>query len=270
MAEVNATDATTVAPTTTSGSSFLKRELNGATFLSLEHALHMVLVVVVAALLSAAVVTAISLWTASSGVLSAFGTFPMIGGSAAKYVEATMSISLVAALVVLVPALLVLDRRTRAEWLKRPAYTARAAYKVPVYLALGVLVALKVAAVIQMVTVVLNSLAVIGVNGYAVGDMYLYQFLPAAVAAVIFGAAAWYVFKLAKGRDNGKMFSMLVAVVSAILVIALFITAVVTLRNNTGGGVEPMRTTPPSFYDDYNTNGGSSSSTKDLQDLFRY
>lgn len=267
MAEVNATDMAPATPTTTGGSSFFKRELNGATFLSLEHVLHMVLVVVVAALLSAGVVTAISLWTSNSGVLSAFGTMSMLGGSAARFTEATMSISLVASLAVLVPALVVLDRRTRAEWLKRSGYTNRAAYKVPVYLALGVLVALKVAAVIQMLTVVLNSLAVIGVNGYAIGDMYLYQFLPAAIAAVIFGGSAWYVFKLAKGRDNGKMFSSLVAVLGAVLVIALFITAVVTLRNNTGGGIEPARP-GTNYFDDYNT--GGSSSSKDLQDIFRY
>jgi hypothetical protein len=262
MAEVNATDATPVATATSGGSSFFKRELNGSTFLSLEHALHMVLVVVVAGLVCAGVITAISLWTSSSGVMSGLGVLPAIGGAAAKYIEANAAVGLVASLVVLVPALVILDRRTRAEWLKRPGYTNRVAYKVPIYLALGVLIAVKVAAVIQMLTVILTSLSVIGVNGYAIGDMYMNQFLPAAISAIIFGASAWYLFKLAKGRDNGKMFSTLVMVLSVILVLALFITSVVTLRNN-GSAIAPS-----DYFKNYD--GSSDDSSRDLEDIFRY
>jgi len=263
MAEAKTTEpAPAVVTTQTAGESFWKRELNGATFLSLEHAGHMILVVIVAALLSVGVVTAISLWTGSSGLLSALGAASLIGGSAAKYVEANTAIALVAALVVLVPLMVVLDRRTRAEWLKRTGYADRVAYKVPLYLALGVTVAAKLFAIVQMLTVILTSLAVIGVNGNGVGDMYLYQFLPSAITAVIFGGTAWYLFKLAKGRDNGRAFSTLVMLLSGALAVALFVTAVITLHTP-GTSMQPSGGT--NFYDDYN-NGSS----KSLEDLFKY
>jgi hypothetical protein len=258
----NKTAVTTVVPAGSTASSFFKRELSGATFLSLEHAGHMALVVVTAMLLSVGIVTAISLWTGNSGVLSAFGTMPTVGGSAARYTDANAAIGIIAALIVLVPALAVLDRRTRAELAKRPAYAGRVAYKLPIYLALAALVVAKIAAVIQMLTVVLTSLAVLGVNGSGVGEMYLYQFLPAAIAAVIFGTAEWYLFKLAKGRDNGRVFGALVAGVGMVLAIALFVTAVITLRT-------PSTTSEPTegntrYFDDWN-----SDDTR-LEDLFNY
>lgn len=270
MAEVTKTETTTAA--TDGGNSFIKRELNGATFLTLEHVLHMALVVAVAALLVAGILTAIDLWTGNGGVMSAFTMMAGMGIGTAKYAEASSAIGIVAALVILVPGLVILDRRTRAEWLKRDGYAGRVAYKVPLYTALGLLVVAKVVAVIQMVTVVLNSLAVIGLNNNGVGDMYLYEFLPAAIAALVFGGSAWYLFKLAKGRDNGKMFSMLAALLGAALAIALFVTAVVTLHGNSNGPgpIEPAGPTMP-YYNNYNTmpNGGGSSS-KSLDDLFKY
>jgi hypothetical protein len=249
-------------PAASTASSFWKRELNGATFLSLEHVCHMVLVVVVAVLLSAGVVTAISLWSGNSGVLSALGTMPTIGGPAARWTEANASIGLVAALATLVPLMTILDRRTRAEWAKRPGYESRVAYKVPVYVALGVLVAGKVFALIQMLTVVLTSLAVIGVKGYDIGSMYLYQFLPAAIAALIFGAAGWYLFKLAKGRDNGRAYSVATSLVAMMVAVALFVTAVIVLHTP-GSTIEPSGGT--NYFDDFN-----SGDSRSLEDLFRY
>lgn len=248
-----------------SGGSFFKRELNGATFLSLEHAGHMVLVVVIAILLSVGVVAALSLWTGNSGVMSALGADLRIGGSAARYAEAAAAIGIVAALVVLVPLLVALDRRTRAEWVKRPGYTGRTAYKVPIYVALAALITGKVCAVIQMLTVVLGSLAVVGLNGQDIGSMYLNTFLPSLIAAVIFGAAAWYLFALAKGRDNGRVFSMAGAFLAVALAVALFVTAVIIMR--TPSAAPQTDLTPESgssrYFDDFNEDSSQ------LEDLFR-
>lgn len=249
-----------VVATQPSAQSFFKRELNGATFLSLEHVGHMVLVVVVAMLLSVGVVTALSLWTGNSGVMSALGADLGIGGSAARYVESTAAIGVVAGLAVLVPLMVVLDRRTRAEWGKRPGYTNRAAYKVPIYVALGVLITGKVSAVVQMLTVVLSSLAVVGLKGQDIGGMYLNTFLPSLIAAIIFGAAAWYLFKLAKGRDNGRTFSVGAALAAGVLAIALFVTAVIVMRT-------PSTTSEPRFDDSQYFNDFNDSS--ELEDLFR-
>lgn len=266
MAEVKTSgNEPVVVASQSSGNSFFKRELNGATFLSLEHVGHMLLVVAVAMLLSAGVVTAISLWTGNSGVMSALGTDLGIGGSAARYVEATAAIGLVAGLAVLVPLLVVLDRRTRAEWLKRPGYTNRAAYKVPIYVALGALITGKVIAVIQMLTVVLSSLAVVGLSGQDIGGMYLNTFLPSLIAAVIFGAAAWYLFKLAKGRDGGRTFSAAAALLAGALAIALFVTAVIVMR--TPSTTRETDLTPNGgssrYFDDFNED------STQLEDLFR-
>lgn len=267
MADVKKTETVTApveVPATNTGNSFWKRELNGATFLSLEHAGHMILVVVIAFLLSVGVVTAISLWTGNSGVLSAWGTMPTIGGMAAAPVEADAAIGIVAALAVLVPFMVVLDRRTRAEWVKRPGYMGRAAYKVPLYLALGTLVAAKLCAVIQMFTVVLTSLAVIGVKGNGIGDMYLYQFLPAAIAAIVFGAAAWYLFKLAKGTDLGRTYSMGVTLLALALAVALFVTAVIVKHTPATNNTMPSGGSSD-YFKDFN-NGNSRS----LDELFNY
>lgn len=248
--------ATTPAPATArkGGSSFITRELNGATFLTLEHVAHMALVVIITALLAVGIMNAIALWSGDSGALatSVFGTWVGVGGGAAKYTQASMSLGVVAALLVLVPLLVVLDRRTRAEWHKRAGYAGRLAYKLPVYTALGVLVAIKTAAFISMLAVVISSLALIGVDGSDIGSMYVYDFLPALLAVVLFGAAAWYVFRLAKGSDIGRMFSMAVSALGAALVVALFITATVTFHSKPETRILPTPATPsnPDYYQD--------------------
>ena len=239
------------------GGLFLKRELNGASFLSLEHVGHMVLVVVVAALVAMGIDTAISIWTGSPAMSMMGSLSTILGDSGAAQIEALSSISIVAALLVLVPLLVVLDRRTRAEWMKRRGYSGRLAYKVPVYTALGVLIAAKLTAVIVMVGVVLSSLVQIGVPNFQVGELYLTQFVPALVAALVFGVAAWYVFKLAKGRDMGKQFAMLMAVLGTALVISLLITAVSVLHS------KAATNTQPNYMQNFN-------SSKSLEDLFNY
>ncbi len=240
------------------GGQFLKRELNGATFLSLEHLGHMLLVVVVAALLAMGISMAISIWTGASAMgASMMGGLGLIASGGVAYLQAMAAVGIVAALVVLVPLLVVLDRRTRAEWMKRRGYSGRMAYKVPVYLALGLLVSAKLIADICMVSVVISSLVQIGVPDAQIGSLYLTQFVPALIAAVVFGMAAWYVFKLAKGRDMGRQFAAFMAVLSTALVIALLITAVTVLR------AKDATPTMPDYMRNYNSN-------KSLEDLFKY
>lgn len=277
-------EPTTTAPVSSGGNggSFLKRELNGATFLTLEHVGHMVLVLVVTALISTAILTGLSLWTGASGPASMLmANNPMVGmmgQSGMKVMESTIAVGIVAALVVLLPMLVVLDRRTRAEWQKRPDFAGRVAYKAPVYTTLGLLVAVKVGLVIQLLTVVLSSLALIGVENVDFGSMYLHDFLPTLITTVVVTGAAWYVFKLVKGKDLGKMFSMVTAFLGTVLAVALFITAVVTFHQkpetlvpsnvpsgNGGNGI--MEESPSSG------SGGSSAPSfnlDDYKDLYDY
>lgn len=221
MAE-NQKDTTPVAvESSANGTSFIKRELNGASFLTLEHVGHMLLTVVIASLLASGVNVAMSMWT--GGV----GNNPLF-----HVLEPMAAMTIISALIILVPVLIVLDRRTRAEWRLRTGYTDRLAYKVPVYTALGLLITAKTLAFIQAIAVVVTSLTLIGVKGADVGSMYLSDFLPAIIATAIFGGAAWYVFKLAKGRDNGRMFSLIMAVLGVAMAAALFITVIVQNHND--------------------------------------
>ena len=232
--------AAPVAPQS-NGKNFLQRELNGSTFLTLEHIGHMALVVLVPVLLLAGFGAAFSMWFGTPGMAyTLMGGASLLGPASMSMLTGALSLSVVAALLVLVPALVVLDRRTRAEWHKRPGFAGRLAYKVPVYTALAVLGALIVACKIQMIYVLIASLAFIGVQGAPIGSMYVNSFIPALLGLLVFGGAAWYVFTLAKGRDNGRRFSLIAAVLGAVVSAALFITTLVVLHDGKGynGGVQ--------------------------------
>jgi len=236
------------------GKSFIKRELSGATFLTLEHVGHMALVVVVSVLVLSGLCSALSTWFGTNGMASTMliGSAGMAGGGLMRAFESSVSLGIIAALVVLVPALVILDRRTRAEWNKRRGYAGRLAYKVPVYTALAVLGVLLVASKIQALYIIISSLAYIGVSGAPIADMYVGNFIPALLGIAVFGAAAWYVFNLAKGRDYGRKFSFATTVVGVAVVLTLFITSLVVLHDGTKTyGPERDATTTPMYDENY-------------------
>jgi hypothetical protein len=119
-------------------SAFVRRHLNKPTFLTLEHASYMALVVIVPGIIALALIAAISMWTGSAA--EATGVSALLD-SGMRYLTAVWSTGLIAALVVLAPLLIILERRTRTGWATRPGYTNRLAYKLPVYVALGILAA---------------------------------------------------------------------------------------------------------------------------------
>lgn len=254
MAEKGKAAPAMVAP---AGESFVHRELNGATFLTLEHVAHMALAVVVPLLILGGIMSALSLWTGTPGISAGLFSGMGIESASLKVLEATMALGVVAALLVLAPALVVLDRRTRAEWRKRPGYAGRLAYKVPVYTALAVLGLLAVGAFVEMVYVVITSLVFIGVANAPIGTMYVDTFIPALIAFVVVLAAAWYVFNLAKGRDYGRKFSLGVAALSVVAIVALFITSL-TVLHSSNNSFSPSTTTDPY---------SSSNNSKYYQDL---
>jgi len=226
------------------------RQLSGTSFLTLEHIGYFMLVVIMPSLLLAGASIALSLWqngsvsTASDNALYGLAVQPVM-----HYIDTTAAVALTAAFLVLAPLMLVLRRRTAAEYAKRAGYTGRVAYKLPVYTALGILAAQALGALVGMLTVFLNSLANIGVKGIDIGAMYTAQFLPSLLAFAIFVTAAWYVMCFAKGRDTSRVFVGAVALLSAVMTIALFVT-VLTLNHNTKT-VEPVSPQPYQFNDDY-------------------
>lgn len=242
------------------GNLFIKRMLSGATFLTLEHVGHMILVVLVPILILAGLETVFSMWTGSTGLATSVVGMasPITLAMGTRAFEATTAVAIVAALLVLTPLLLILDRRTRAEWHKRPGYAGRLAYKAPLYSALGVLGAMMIGAKIELLFVILASLAFIGVPGMSIGALYLGDFLPTLLALCVFAAAAWYLFKLAKGSDYGRTFSLAVSMVSVVTILALFITSLVLLHSS--ASVMPnVRTDPAS----------PSSDSQSYEDLFK-
>lgn len=229
-----------------------RRQLQGTAFLAFEHTLRVTLVVAVTILLGTAIALAFQLWTGSSAEGGIVGLSGAAGGLA---VGTAMTVA--ASLLVLLPVLLILEMRTRAEYKKRPGFEGRLAYKLPLYGAFAVLLALIVIAVIQMLAAFLTSLALLGTNGADIGDLYLSQFLPAMFALALYGAAGYYLFHAIKGRDRGLTFGLIAAVLAAILVLALFITSVVIAHEvptpastNRDGSIED-------YFRDYNSRNDS-------------
>jgi hypothetical protein len=168
-----------------------------------------------------------------------------------KSVDTTVGVTLTAAFLVLAPLMYILRRRTAAEYVKRPGYESRVAYKLPVYTALGILAAFATGAFVSMLSVFLNSLLNIGVSGADIGAMYVQQFLPALLAFVVFSMACWYTMWFAKGRDVSKAFVSVVSVLAAAVAIALFVTTM-TINHETKKSVQPdyPRYTSPSSPED--------------------
>jgi hypothetical protein len=83
------------------------------------------------------------------------------------------------------------------------------------------------------------------VSGVNIGEMYVTQFVPALLGFVVYGMAAWYVLWFAKGRDVSRLFVRIMGTLSAVVVIALFITAWTVShdtknRGNDGGPVQVL------------------------------
>jgi hypothetical protein len=230
------------------------RQLSGTSFLTLEHVGYFVLVVLIPSLLLLGASTALQLWQGGSAAGSSGSTFLPLSYTVEpimRYVDSTVAIALSAAFLVLAPLMYVLRRRTAAEYAKRPGYTSRVAYKLPVYTALALLAAQTVGAFVSMLGVFLNSLVNIGVKGADIGGMYTAQFVLALLAFVVFGLAAWYVMWFAKGRDLSKVFVGGASLLATVLTIALFVTTL-TLNHDTKNNIDPIKPQPypydlPSF-----------------------
>lgn len=211
---------------------YFKKMTRGAEFLSLEHAGHMALTFVLCIFIIAGTLSAFSMWTGSIGIASVIGgLYQPYFGSGLKAAEALLALMVVVVLAIAPLVYIALDRRTRASWQKRSGYVGRLAYKLPLYVILGLVALGVIICAAHMVYAVVASLALIGVQNAPIGTLYLSVFLPSAIAAIVFGFAFWYLCNLARGRDNGRRYSTAVAIVSGALALALLITAIVVLHN---------------------------------------
>lgn len=222
------------------------RQLSGTSFLTLEHIGYFVLVVLMPVLLLASASIAMNLWQGNGGssmMPMAYTIEPFLHS-----IDTGAAISLTAAFVVLAPLMYVLRRRISAEYVKRPGFDTRVAYKLPVYTALALLAAMTIGAFVTMLSVFLNSLVSIGVSGVNIGSMYTGEFLPALLAFAVFGMAAWYTMWFAKGKDTSRMFVPVVIVLAGVMSIALFVTTLTI--NHDSKHANPTQTQPYPLPDD--------------------
>ncbi len=221
--------------TTEDGRAYAARQFNGTSFLGLEHVLHLFLVLVLAGLMSVGVVVGMSVW--ANNALPLMDVFSAYGFNSSGFSVQWLQ-TMAAALVVIAPAIVILDSRTRGEWAKRPKFAGRLAYKVPLYAAMGVAGLVALGSLINMAAVVLTSLAMIGTAaGFDYGALYLNDFIPPLIMFAVFASVKWYLFKLAKGVDVGQRFNALLAALAVVLAITLFVTGVAQAHN--------ARQTPP-------------------------
>lgn len=223
----------TPAPTTSNVSAgFLKKVLKGSDFLTLEHVGHMAVTFMLCIFLTAGVFSAFSMWTGSIGIASVIGDlYQSYFGGELKTAEAMIAIMLAIVLLVAPMVNIALDRRTRATWRKRSGFAGSLRYKVPLYAALGLVALGVIICVAHILYAVVASLVLIGVQNTPISTIYLSIFLPSAVAALIFGYACWYLIKLAKGQDNGRRYSINIAVIAGVLAAALLVTSIAVLHN---------------------------------------
>jgi hypothetical protein len=212
------------------------RQLSGTSFLTLEHVGYFTLVTFLPSVLIIAVLTAIDLWSNNSG-----GAVQPLGLTTLQPIitngdNAIVAIQAAAALIVLAPLLLVLRRRTAAEYDKRTGYKNRVGYKLPVYTALALLTTATVASFASMLSVFLRSLTQIGVSGADIGKIYTAEFIPALIMFAVFSVAALYTFWFAKGRDKSKIYIGFMALISGVFAIALFVT-VLNLNHDPNRGI---------------------------------
>jgi len=209
----------------------IKRSLAGTTFLTFEHIAHLSLVLIVAGLVGVGAIELLQAWAGNSA--SWLSGISSLGASMMPAPSTTPmnAVYLAAALLVLTPLMLVLGMRTRAEWAKRQGYTARLAYKAPIYTALGVAAAIAVCSLIAMVSAALTAVAIIGMQSINFATMFINNFAPALLMFAIFIAVKWYIYMLAKGKDMGRQFNALLGAAALIVAAVLFVSSIAALRD---------------------------------------
>ncbi|MCL2038220.1 hypothetical protein FWG95_04465 [Candidatus Saccharibacteria bacterium] len=103
----------------------------------------------------------------------------------------------------------------------QPEFMNTGAYRGTMFTSVGVMAMLTVAAASAAVAIAITSLLVIGGN-VSIKNLYLDEFLPAIIAAVILAAVTWNLLGIAKNKKSFvKMLSIgLIVVASAALVLA--------------------------------------------------
>ncbi len=108
----------------------------------------------------------------------------------------------------------------------RSEYVNTLAYVLITNAMLGVLVLATLIGLVNLVSVLLSSLILIG-SGTDIGAMYLGTFLPQLVASALAGFAAFAAYKIAKGKNLSSVLGIVLVSVAGAALIATIITVAV-------------------------------------------
>lgn len=108
----------------------------------------------------------------------------------------------------------------------RPEYVNTLAYVLITNAMLGVLALATLIGLVNLVSVLLSSLVLIG-SGADIGAMYLGTFLPQLVASALAGFAAFAAYKIAKGKNLSSVLGIVLVSVAGAALIATIITVAV-------------------------------------------
>lgn len=161
------------------------RQSARAKWLTFEYVLAM-FSTVVASMLTTFLITAVMEQWSGSASLSA--TKALLGGS----VVTVLTLAMLAVLLAVV-AFVLFGRVTRSVAEERAGYTGRLAYKLTTYGSLFVLVAVMLPLIANLVSVLVSSLLLIGVDnaGAVYSNLYLANFLPSLVSLAVLAGVAF-------------------------------------------------------------------------------
>lgn len=126
-------------------------------------------------------------------------------------------------------AFLLLTRVSRSLG-DRPGYTNRLVYKLATYGTFAVLALQLIVLGVAAVAVVLSSLVLIGSDS-SIGALYLQEFLPLVVMSLITGASAYWLYRIVSGVNKSRIWTMALAVIGALVLLATLITVPIAARN---------------------------------------
>lgn len=206
-----------------------------AKLLTLEYALAMFSVIVSVFLLIDIITNVVGLWSGATSI-----AVRTVGGFfAPTMVTAGTGIVAASVLSVILSILaFILFSRVSKTVPDREGYTNRTAYKLITYGSLGVMLLPAIELVAKLASILINSLLFIGIGGAGeiYKSLYLGEFLPYLLALAVVIMASYFIYQIIQGRNNSKIMSLILIVVSVVILLTGAITIAVKIHGKGGAG----------------------------------
>lgn len=133
----------------------------------------------------------------------------------------------------------------------RTDYLNTLAYVLITNAMLGALILITLLGLVNLVSVLLSSLALIG-SGADIGAMYLGTFLPQLVSSALAGFATFAAYKIAKGKNLSSILGIVLVSVAGAALIAVIITVAVQ-SHATASNDQKMKDSVNDYLNSYNS-----------------